>query len=116
MNDTITNQSAISVSSQATAEIKRLIQEKSIPADHGLRMGVKGGGCAGLSYLLGFDRKNENDREFEFEGVKIFVEPSHLMYLAGIQLDFQDGLNARGFVFNNPNATKTCGCGTSFSS
>ena len=111
----ITETTPVSISERAIAEIKKIITEKNIPQDNGLRIGVKGGGCSGLSYLLGFDVKNENDKVFDIDGVKVFMQESHLMYLAGINLDFEEGLNARGFAFKNPNATKTCGCGSSFS-
>lgn len=121
MNETLektsteTTHQPVNITDNAAKEINRLIREKNIPADHSLRLGVKGGGCSGLSYLLGFDTRKENDTEYDINGIKVLVESSHMMYLAGIQLDFHDGLNARGFAFNNPNATKTCGCGSSFS-
>lgn len=79
-----------------------------------LRIGVKGGGCSGLSYVLGFDKKQEGDNEFEIEGISCIMNPAHEMYLYGMQIDWQDGLNNRGFTFKNPNASSTCGCGTSF--
>lgn len=79
-----------------------------------LRIGVKGGGCSGLSYLLGFDTKNENDQEYWQDGITYLMDKSHEMYLYGMQVDWQDGLNNRGFAFKNPNASTTCGCGTSF--
>ena len=89
--------------------------ENNIPSDHGMRIGVKGGGCSGLSYVLGFDEKaGEKDRILESEGVKIFIDPKSLFYVSGTVLDFSDGLNGKGFVFNNPQASKTCGCGQSF--
>lgn len=79
-----------------------------------LRVGVKGGGCSGLSYVLGFDKQEDDDDLFEIEGIPVVMKKAHGIYLMGMQVDFQDGLNARGFVFNNPNASSTCGCGTSF--
>ncbi len=79
-----------------------------------LRIGVKGGGCSGLSYVLGFDHKKETDQEFEQDGIVYLMDKSHEMYLYGMQVDWQDGLNNRGFAFKNPNASSTCGCGTSF--
>ena len=75
----------------------------------------EGGGCSGMTYILGFDKKEDTDEEFMIDGLRVFMNPSHQLYLFGMQVDYQDGLNARGFVFENPNATKTCGCGTSFS-
>ncbi len=79
-----------------------------------LRVGVKGGGCSGLSYVLGFDDKTENDEQYEVGGVTYIMNKSHAIYLMGMEVDWHGGLNARGFTFTNPNASKTCGCGTSF--
>ncbi len=91
------------------------MQESEVPQGYGLRVGVKGGGCSGFSYLLGFDAPGEKDHRYEIEGLPVFIERSHAMYLIGMSIDWHDGLNNRGFVFENPNATSTCGCGTSFS-
>jgi len=91
------------------------MSEKEVPEDFGLRIGVKGGGCSGFSYVLGFDQKTEKDDEFEIKGIRVFMEKAHGLYLLGMEIDWLEGLNNRGFVFNNPNATDTCGCGTSFS-
>lgn len=113
---TTTNKAPLSLTPGALDEFKRLMKEKNVPGDHGLRVGVKGGGCAGFSYILGFDHKQEKDQEFELDGLKIFLDKAHQIYLEGIEIDYEDGLNTRGFVFNNPNATGTCGCGSSFSS
>jgi len=99
----------------AIKEVKQLIYEKEIPAEHGLRIGVEGGGCSGLSYILGFDEKTDMDEEFQLEGIKVLMNKAHGMYLVGMEVDFLHGLNNRGFIFNNPNAASTCGCGTSFS-
>lgn len=79
-----------------------------------LRVGVKGGGCSGMTYVMGFDHKQENDNEFEVEGIKCVMNKAHEIYLYGMQVDWEDGLNNRGFTFKNPNASTTCGCGTSF--
>ena len=79
-----------------------------------LRLGVKGGGCSGMSYILGFDHKNENDQVFDIDGIPCIMDRSHEIYLYGMQVDWQEGLNNRGFTFRNPNASATCGCGTSF--
>ena len=76
---------------------------------------MQGGGCAGLSYILGFDKQNANDEIYDVEGVKVYMEKAHGLYLVGMEVDYVDGLNNRGFIFNNPNATSTCGCGSSFS-
>ena len=75
---------------------------------------MKGGGCSGLSYILGFENRKENDQEYEFEGLSFVIDKAHEMYLYGMEIDWQGGLNSRGFTFQNPNASKTCGCGTSF--
>ncbi|OJX57354.1 MAG: heme biosynthesis protein HemY [Candidatus Kapaibacterium thiocyanatum] len=105
----------MNVSIKALAEIKKIKEQNSIPDDYGLRLGVKGGGCSGMSYTLGFDASSrENDRVLEAEGVRMFIDTKSMFYLMGITLDFSDGLMGKGFTFNNPNATKTCGCGSSF--
>ncbi|HWF43371.1 MAG TPA: iron-sulfur cluster insertion protein ErpA [Candidatus Kapabacteria bacterium] len=105
----------IALTEKAVSEVKKIMEANKIPDTYGLRVGVKGGGCSGLSYSLGFDGESrENDKIISKEGIRIFVDPKSLFYLSGTQLDFTDGLNGRGFVFNNPNATKTCGCGSSF--
>jgi iron-sulfur cluster assembly protein len=99
----------------AVKELFKLKDQQEIGDDYGLRVGVEGGGCAGMSYVLGFDQPKEGDKEYYIEGIKVYMHKAHGMYLAGMQIDFQDGLNARGFTFNNPNAASSCGCGTSFS-
>jgi iron-sulfur cluster assembly protein len=105
----------IVLSEKARAEITKIMAANNIPDTYGLRVGVKGGGCSGLSYSLGFDKEaREGDKLVEVDGVRIFVDPKSLFYLSGTQLDYTDGLNGKGFVFNNPNATKSCGCGSSF--
>lgn len=106
----------VNITETALAEFKRLIVDKHVPEGHGLRVGVKGGGCAGFSYILGFDNPTDQDDRFDIGGLTVYVNKAHAMYLQGIEIDYHNGLNSRGFVFNNPNASKTCGCGTSFSS
>jgi iron-sulfur cluster assembly protein len=105
----------ITLTAKAAEQIATIRKQNNIPESHGLRLGVKGGGCSGLSYVLGFDAESKpGDKVFEMHGVTVFIDPKSLFYLSGTQLDFQDGLNGKGFVFNNPQATKTCGCGSSF--
>ena len=113
--ETIKRTAPISLTPKAIAEVKIIMQDKNVPADYGLRIGVQGGGCSGMSYLLGFDRKKENDETYELDGVELIMDKKHGMYVMGMEVDFQDGLNARGFTFNNPQAKSTCGCGSSFS-
>ncbi len=105
----------ITLTEKASGEVKKIMEQNKIPETYGLRVGVKGGGCSGLSYSLGFDSEaRENDKIIMKDGIRIFVDPKSLFYLSGTQLDFTDGLNGRGFVFNNPQASRTCGCGSSF--
>ena len=103
------------ITPRAAKEIVRVKDENKIPTAHALRLGVKGGGCSGLSYVLAFDEApRPTDNVFSLEGLTVYIDPKSLFYLAGTTLDFNDGLNGRGFAFNNPNAAKTCGCGSSF--
>ncbi|MEM8558377.1 MAG: iron-sulfur cluster assembly accessory protein [Bacteroidota bacterium] len=102
------------LSERAASEVKRIVANKQIPDGYGLRVGVRGGGCSGMSYILGFDKQKEHDLQFEQDGVAIFMDKRHGLYLMGTTVDYHDGLDARGFVFENPNATQTCGCGSSF--
>ncbi len=95
-------------------EIRKLMAADGFDTNQKLRVGVKGGGCSGMTYVLGFDLKEEADQEFEIDGIACIMNKSHEMYLYGMQVDWQDGLNNRGFTFKNPNASTTCGCGTSF--
>jgi iron-sulfur cluster assembly protein len=98
----------------AVEEIRRLFEQKGKDNDKYLRIGVKGGGCSGLSYVLELDEKKETDDIFQIEGIPIMINPAHGLYLFGMEIDWKNGLDARGFIFNNPNASSTCGCGTSF--
>ena len=108
---------AIEVTEKAVQEIKNSFSESGLPVDSlYLRLGVKGGGCSGFSYTLSItDNKNDNDEEWEIHGVKVICDTQSYIYLNGVTVDFKDELMGRGFVFNNPNATGTCGCGSSFS-
>ena len=115
MSNQVSLQSEIDITEKAIKQVKRIKEENNIPETHGLRVGVKGGGCSGLTYQMGFDGEvKDSDTVLEKDGLKIIVDGKSLFYLAGTVLDFSDGLNGKGFVFNNPNATKTCGCGESF--
>lgn len=98
----------------AIIEIRRLFDNKVEGSEKLLRVGVKGGGCSGLSYLLEMDDRSERDELFEVSGIPCIIDPAHSMYLFGMEIDWKNGLDARGFIFNNPNASSTCGCGTSF--
>ena len=105
----------VTLTDRAANEVRKIVANKQIPEALGLRVGVKGGGCSGMSYVLGFDKKREHDLEFEVaDGVMAFMDKRHGLYLLGTTVDYHDGLDARGFVFENPNATDTCGCGSSF--
>ncbi len=104
----------ISLTEEAAVEIRKIVESKELPEGYGLRVGVKGGGCSGMSYILGFDKKREHDVEFMVEDIVVFMDKRHGLYLMDIIIGYQDGLSARGFVFDNPNATATCGCGSSF--
>ncbi|MBX2912198.1 MAG: iron-sulfur cluster insertion protein ErpA [Cyclobacteriaceae bacterium] len=106
----------ISVTEKAKNRIAELLKEEGRTPHHNVRVSVKGGGCSGLMYDLDFDDKiNPADQVFEDKGVKILVDKKSLLYLLGTTLDFSDGLNGKGFQFVNPNASRTCGCGESFS-
>ena len=99
----------------AVKELLKLKDQQEIGENFGVRVGVEGGGCSGMSYVLGFDQKKDGDQEFIINGIKVYMHKAHQMYLMGMQVDWQDGLNSRGFTFSNPNAASSCGCGTSFS-
>jgi iron-sulfur cluster assembly protein len=105
----------ISLTPKAVVEVRRLMASNNIPESHGLRVSVKGGGCSGFSYVLGFDDvPKENDVVLQSEGLRVFVDPKSMFHISGTVLDYSDGLNGKGFVFNNPKAARTCGCGSSF--
>jgi iron-sulfur cluster assembly protein len=106
----------INITEKAIKEVKRIMLENKVPENYGLRLGIKGGGCSGFTYTLGFDAESKPmDNIKTVDGVNIFIDMKSYMYLTGTEVDYTDGLNGRGFIFNNPNAKKTCGCGSSFS-
>ncbi|MEO9021412.1 MAG: iron-sulfur cluster assembly accessory protein [Ginsengibacter sp.] len=107
------NKLPVTLTSTAVNEIKRLMNDGANTGKY-LRIGVKGGGCSGMSYLLGFEEKTGKDDIYEIEDISCIINPAHLIYLADMEINWEGGLNARGFTFNNPNANTTCGCGSSF--
>ena len=108
------NKTPVTFTNGAVNEIKRLMNESGFDAEKFLRVGVKGGGCSGMTYILDFETKTEKDEYFEIEGIPCIINPAHSIYLADMEVNFEGGLNSRGFTFKNPNASTTCGCGTSF--
>jgi iron-sulfur cluster assembly protein len=107
----------IEITEKALEHVRIALQKEGIsPEQGGLRLGVQGGGCSGLSYKIMFDTQpRERDRIFQYGDVRVFVDPKSFIYLHGMKLDWEDTLMHQGFVFQNPNAQKSCGCGTSFS-
>ncbi|MBM3991508.1 MAG: iron-sulfur cluster assembly accessory protein [Planctomycetes bacterium] len=106
----------IQLTERAAHEVRRIVAEQKLPDATALRVGVKGGGCSGFSYTLGFDDQvSETDQVYDVDGVRVVCDPKSFLYLNGTQIDFEDNLMGRGFKFGNPNAAKSCGCGESFS-
>jgi iron-sulfur cluster assembly protein len=106
----------IGLTERAANEVRRIVKEQHLPEGTVLRVGVKGGGCSGFSYTLGFDDNvNEIDQVHEAHGIKVVCDPKSFLYLSNTEVDFEESLMGRGFKFGNPNASKTCGCGESFS-
>src|SRR5438309_11793006 len=107
----------IQVTDKAISKIRAAMAKENVsPEQGGLRLGVQGGGCSGLSYNIRFDSQpRERDRVYEFEGVRVFVDPKSFIYLHGMVLDYEESLMKQGFNFVNPNSSKSCGCGSSFS-
>ncbi|MBU2494023.1 MAG: iron-sulfur cluster assembly accessory protein [Bacteroidetes bacterium] len=116
MSSDTQTQNEIILTDKAIKQALKIMEENNLStAEYGLRVGVQGGGCSGMTYKLGFDSENKDgDTIIEKDGLKLYVDGKSLFYLMGTTLDFSDGLNGKGFVFNNPNATKSCGCGESF--
>lgn len=106
---------ALTISPKAAAKLKELLaSEKKDPATTGLRLGVQGGGCSGLTYVMEFDAKRDTDRIFTLDGVQVFVDPKSILYMSGSVLDYNEGLMGSGFSIKNPNVKGSCGCGHSF--
>lgn len=105
----------IELTEKAKGQILNIVEKESPSSDTGLRVGVIGGGCSGLSYKIEFDKIQESDNQIDLGTIKVVIDPKSTIYLKGVTLDFEDGLKGKGFVFINPNATNTCGCGESFS-
>ncbi|MAW07420.1 MAG: iron-sulfur cluster assembly accessory protein [Halobacteriovoraceae bacterium] len=105
----------VNITEKAVSHITKIFKESDDGAGNGLRLAVIGGGCSGLSYKIDFGIEKENDRIIIFDEFNIYIDPKSSIYLRGVTLDYQDGLNGKGFIFTNPNATNTCGCGESFS-
>ncbi len=105
----------ITITDKAIEQIRSISKDENPTGDKGLRLAVTGGGCSGLSYKIEFSDQKDRDNVLNFDGVKVLIDPKSVIYLKGIVLDFKDGLNGKGFVFDNPNAKNTCGCGESFS-
>ncbi len=114
MSTTETPHALVTATDSAVRELKKLIAGEGGEVT-GVRMAVKGGGCSGMSYVLDFDKEHEGDNIVEQDGVSFYMDRKSTIYLKGIQLDYKEGLQGKGFVFQNPNATNTCGCGESFS-
>lgn len=109
-------QAGVALSEAAVVRVRELLSRENRPSTSGLRVGVVNGGCSGMSYTLGFDdHEKPEDQVYLRDGVRVFVDPESLEYLEGMIVDFADGLHGAGFRFTNPNAERTCGCGTSFS-
>ncbi|MCB0658741.1 MAG: iron-sulfur cluster assembly accessory protein [Saprospiraceae bacterium] len=115
MTETQSTLAPIQLTDGAVKQLRQIMEEQSITEEFGLRVGVKGGGCSGFSYQLGFDRPKDHDQVYEINGMQVFMQKAHAIYLVGMEIDWVEGLDNRGFSFNNPNAKETCGCGTSFS-
>ena len=107
---------AITLTDKAAKEIKRVKEEQKLDEDAHLRIGVTGGGCSGFTYTMGFDKEFDQkaDSQYDFHGIRVVVDKKSALYLDGATVDWYDGLEKRGFTFDNPNAVRSCGCGSSF--
>ena len=108
------NKTPVTFTKGAINEMKRLMNDPMFDSNKFLRVGVKGGGCSGMTYILDFETKTEKEEYFEIEGIPCIINPAHSIYLTDMEIHWEGGLNSRGFTFNNPNASTTCGCGSSF--
>lgn len=113
MSTTVNKICPITLTEGAIHELKRIINEEE--EKNPLRIGVENGGCAGFNYILNFEEIQVGDELYEIDGLKIIINPLHIIHINNLQIDFEQGLNNRGFMYSNPNADSTCGCGTSFS-
>jgi iron-sulfur cluster assembly protein len=104
----------ITITEKAQQQIKEIALLENTLGENGLRLSVTGGGCSGLSYKVEFSQKKEKDNILNFSGIQVLIDPKSAIYLTGVELDFKDGLNGKGFTFENPNAKNSCGCGESF--
>jgi iron-sulfur cluster assembly protein len=95
----------VSISAKAAEEIRKIMQTKNIPSDYALRIGVRGGGCSGVSLMIGFDKAKASDLQYEVEGIPVLVDKKHTMYIIGKQVDFHESSDARGFLFTDPEST-----------
>jgi len=109
------NKQVVELTDKAIEQVRSIFANEQKGQDVGLRVGVVGGGCSGLSYKIDFGEVKEKDNIQDYGDFKVFIDLKSSIYLKDVVLDFKDGLNGKGFVFSNPNATNTCGCGESFS-
>lgn len=109
-----TSSDPVILTERAAKQITKIKETEKLDDELYLRVAVEGGGCSGLSYKLGFDIRTDEDQTIQSQGIDIVINEKHLMYLNGINIDYPDGLDARGFTFDNPNASESCGCGSSF--
>jgi len=110
----LSNGESVKLTERAAKQVRKIKKDENLDDELHLRVAVEGGGCSGLSYKLGFDIRTDEDEVVDTQGLEVIVKPDHMMYLDGVVIDYPDGLDARGFTFENPNASEACGCGSSF--
>ena len=115
MSSTTVDKGPVNITETALEQLSLIKESQNIPDGYALRIGVKGGGCSGFQYILGFDEKKDGDEMYEIGGMSVLIQQYHSLYLIGMEIDWLEGLENRGFIFNNPNADEVCGCGSSFS-